>query len=259
MTKETTEFPVLSEDAAASLSLSDVQETGRAAAFAASPDDVGDEEEENMETIGMQQVSLDDQEQAAAFEGASLPHPEDLPSGTTPSSPKRFCFRCLPVTTCLLVIGLIVFAVALAARPADYASGKSRPTHSEVMAFLVRHNVSSYDDLNDSTSFQYAASQYLAEMDDRDVRLPIPLFNDHYDTDVYMYTVRYVMVLLYMSWKGSHWRTRLNFLSPLDVCEWNAISLSHANGNGNALEVGGLSCDPVSGLPIKLDLGAFMW
>lgn len=261
MTNETDDFPILSTEAAGSLSLADVPVvTGRASTVAAHGDygtDNGDVEE-NMETVDMQQVSLEDQGQAVPFEGASLPNPEDMPSSPRASSStrKRFYFRCFSATACLLVTFFIIFAVGLSVRPADDSSGSAsaRPTREQVVAFLVQHNVSTSAQLNDSTSLQYVAAQHLAELDQREVPLPVAIANDHYDRDVYMYTVRYVMVLLYMAWKGPHWRTQHDFMTPLDVCQWNAVSFSF--DTPTMLEPGGVICDPVSGLPIKLDLGA---
>ena len=258
MTNDTDDFPILSTEAAGSLSLADVPVvTGTGRSY--------DGGEDNMDTVGMQQISLEDPEQpASCYEGASLPDPDDLPSSPKASSStrKRFYFRCLSVTACLLVTFFVIFAIGLAVRPADEPSSASststtssaRPTHQQVIDFLVQHNVSSSDTLTDPKSLQYVAAQHLAEIDQGEVPLPVATSNDHYATDVYKYTMRYVMVLLYMSFKGPHWKTQHRFMTPSDVCEWNGVSFSF--DSPSVMQPGGAFCDPVSGLITKLDLGA---
>ncbi|GAX15588.1 hypothetical protein FisN_3Hh058 [Fistulifera solaris] len=253
MTNEMREFPILSAEAAGSLSLVDLPVvTGRASANS------GGDEEDNMDTVGMQQISLEDPEQAVQFEGASLPNPDELPASpvAVSSTRKRFVFRCFAATACLLVTLSIIFAIGLAVRPTNESSSSSsagpRPTQQQVISFLVDHNVSSAEKLNDPNSMQFIAAQFLADIDPRKVPLPVADSNEHYATDVYMYTVRYVMVLLYTSWKGMHWKAQHAFMSSLDVCEWSAITISF--DNPTMIEPGGVTCDPVSGLPIKLDL-----
>ncbi len=222
----------------------------------------GGDVDDHMDAVGMQQISLEDPEQAVQFEGASLPNPDDLPTSpvTASSTRKRFVFRCFATTACLLVTLSVLFAIGLAVRPANESSSSSsssanaRPTQQQVSSFLAEHNISSAEKLNDPNSMQFIAAQFLADIDPRGVPLPVADFNEHYATDVYMYTVRYVMVLLYTTWKGMHWKAQHAFMSSLDVCEWSAMTISF--DNPTMIEPGGVTCDPVSGLPIKLDLGA---
>jgi hypothetical protein len=76
--------------------------------------------------------------------------------------------------------------------------------------------------LQDPTTFQYAALDWLANEDGWWVDI------DSFPPQVFV--ERYVLALLYFSTNGTSWRKDLNFLMPTPVCDWSGVTCDASDG-----------------------------
>jgi hypothetical protein len=193
---------------------------------------------------------------ATADVGASLPDPDEIEreAGHQRSwSALRLWLVCLAVF--VLVLGIPLGIVKKKEREDENASSTpSRPSTEEVREYLVAQKVSSFADMTRNGSPQNMAVKWLSILDEASLDLPVDAITEFTG---YMFMVRYVMAVNYYAWDGDDWYTPVDFLSPKYVCNWNGYSYALDNGGGT--EIGGLHCDPVSGLPVALDLGTFLW
>ena len=112
-----------------------------------------------------------------------------------------------------------------------------------VVDFLVKHEISDFEDLQDNNSAQYHAALWLAEDDPQ--KLAVPTDTKRHDTEGYLFVARYVMALNYYAMGGEGWVDQLNFLSGEDICEWN-----------NAFLKAGVAC--LSNMPVQLFIRKFI-
>jgi hypothetical protein len=76
--------------------------------------------------------------------------------------------------------------------------------------------------LQDPTTFQYAALNWLANVDSWWV--------DVDSVPPQVFVERYVLALLFFSTNGTSWRNDLNFLSPTPVCDWSGVTCDGIDG-----------------------------
>jgi hypothetical protein len=76
--------------------------------------------------------------------------------------------------------------------------------------------------LQDRTTLQYAALDWLANMDAWEVDI------DSVPPQVFV--ERYVLALLFFSTNGPSWRKGLNFLKPTSVCDWPGVTCEGIDG-----------------------------
>jgi len=139
---------------------------------------------------------------------------------------------------------------------------KARPTLEEVVTYLS-NGVSDESVLRRSGSPQNKAARWLATEDGAAISLPKQGFerrrelHQHTDnSDAYMYVFRYVMAVNYFALDGPNWLFDMNFLTDNPICEWNQVSFGNTD-TGRVYEIGGVTCDPDTNLPIAVDLGEF--
>lgn len=128
-----------------------------------------------------------------------------------------------------------------------------RPTFDEIVDYLSK-GVSDYDDLTTLGTPQNLAARWMAEEDGLAIPLPNHVGWKHtVHRDAYMYMFRYVMALNYFALDGPNWLFDMNFLTDNPICQWNQVSFGNTD-TGRVYEIGGVTCDPDTNLPIAVDL-----
>ncbi|CAB9502108.1 serine threonine-protein kinase BRI1-like [Seminavis robusta] len=84
----------------------------------------------------------------------------------------------------------------------------------DLVALLVRADISALQDLEDPNSPQYQAADWMANEDESELDLDG-------DTNLPAITQRYVLMVFYFAMGGPNWAHGLNFLEPVNECEWN--------------------------------------
>jgi hypothetical protein len=175
---------------------------------------------------------------------------------------KRYLWTIL-IALPLVVLLIIVPAVVVSNNKKSSSSDKSnveaqsrpRPAYDDVVNFIVTNQISSESAFDDSASPQSQAATWLSQTDG--ANLPVP-DSDLLKYDAYMYMVRYVMAVNYYSLGGPNWKVQHNWLTNMDVCDWNDLvvvdSSVHRLGLRCARYVEG---DERVYLPYQLFLGKF--
>jgi hypothetical protein len=122
----------------------------------------------------------------------------------------------------------------------------------EVVAIMANLGVSTLVALQTAGTPQNRAAIWLAETDG--ANLAVPTDFDTGGVELYKYTTRYVMVVLYYSTGGdTTWQYQVGFMSSLDVCDWYGIFL-----NGSNAFLKGVNCDLQTGLITGLGISKWM-
>lgn len=96
-------------------------------------------------------------------------------------------------------------------------------TIDEIVEWMSNEDVSHRTDMETFGKPQYHAVEWLAVYDP--ANLPLPATGRDDFGDGYRYVVRYVMAVNYFALLGHLWTKNFNFLSALDVCQWNVCIL----------------------------------
>jgi hypothetical protein len=123
-----------------------------------------------------------------------------------------------------------------------------RATLADITGWLASNGASDKTALITPGTPQFMAATWLATEDKLALALPTTTSLG------YLYTTRYVMALVYYQLNGVNWDSQLKFLTEEPVCAWNGLKRAFG---GNGVEIAGLQCNSESGLPTKLDLGAY--
>jgi hypothetical protein len=146
----------------------------------------------------------------------------------------RNCFFLVVAVLLLIIVGVVVdVVVALGGKDGDPPNmaptapvikttmptmAPMAPTGSPTLAKftqlldIIRAVTSDIDLLQDRTTFQYVALDWLANVDTWEVDI------DSVPSQVFV--ERYVLALLFFSTNGRSWSNSYNFLTPASVCEW---------------------------------------
>lgn len=92
-------------------------------------------------------------------------------------------------------------------------------TVEEIIDWMSNEDVSHRTDMETVGKAQHQAVEWLALYDP--ANLPLPATGRDDFGDGYRYVVRYVMAVNYFALVGNLWPQKFNFMSDLDVCEWN--------------------------------------
>ena len=113
----------------------------------------------------------------------------------------------------LIVIISIIFGTISNKGTSPWRISKSR--FAEVKNYLVVNSISSRSKLDDKTSPQYKAAEWIADLDKYQIELPNRLHAHH------SFIERYVLAVIYFATGGEDkWTYQLNFLTPNHVCTW---------------------------------------
>jgi hypothetical protein len=191
-----------------------------------------------------------------------LPSVEEIRASLSPPSPSRKCCRIgrtgeialILLVSCLLVI-IIALSVSLPNKanqePATAATSGSTPPPSgsapppaptaprenrvdEVTDFLVSNNVTKSEDILTTGTPQHWAVNWLADQDELNVAIPGSLEG----ADGVRFVSRYVAALLYYALNGSKWSLQLNFLTKMEVCNWNELDVANQQLEGRFFRIG---------------------
>lgn len=171
-----------------------------------------------------------------------LPSVEEYKASVDHVSPRKnkkvwyLAFACT-----VLVVGVIVRSVAVSA-----VGSVEQPSRrlAAVTQFLFDNNVSNLPHLKDQTTSQHKAAAFVADGDAFRMELT--------DENANRFAERYILALIYYHTNGQNWLHRLNFLSPLDHCDW-----WHKYTSNEGKEVRqGVKCDG-DGRVIELNLGMY--
>jgi hypothetical protein len=158
---------------------------------------------------------------------------EEIISQASLKSPSRF-FQRKWIRLFLLVsaiLGVVLGSVYVAGR---LLTKRSRT--EDVIWFLVHHDISSWEALQDPKSAQHQAAIWIADHDALrlSMRHPLPFLQ------------RYALAVLYYGLGGDEaWPKDLSFLSARHVCEWNSVVESEDLGQHQLLGVH--SCEEIQG------------
>jgi hypothetical protein len=184
-------------------------------------------------------------------------------TGTMHNKKKKRYLWTILIALPLVVLLIIVPAVVVSNNKKSSSSDKSnvdtqsrpRTAYDDVVNFVVTNQISSEGAFDDTASPQSQAAMWLSQTDG--ANLPVP-DSDSSKSDAYLYMVRYVMAVNYYSLGGPNWEKQLDFLTDVDVCEWNDVVFI-----GNGVYHLGVYCVAYADgeervyLPYLLDFGKF--
>jgi hypothetical protein len=209
---------------------------------------------------------------------ASVPSPEEMRTTVTMNRDSKTSggsSRFLKLLVAAVVIAAVVVGVVIGVtsggdsndQPSPSVQGDSNPQVSnpqgsttntrkssadEVIAIMANLGVSSLVALKTLGTPQNRAAFWLAETDG--ANLVIPTDFDTGGVELYKYTTRYAMAVLYYSTGGdTTWKDQVGFMSSLDVCEWYAIFLNGSNSYRK-----GVLCEPETGFITGLGISKWM-
>jgi hypothetical protein len=212
---------------------------------------------------------------------ASVPSPEEVRNSQTEhhdSKTSGGSSRLLKLLIAAVVIAAVVVGVVMGVnsggdindQPSPSVQGDSNPQGSnpqgsipqgsitrkssaeEVIAVMANSDVSDLTVLQTAGTPQNRAAIWLAETDGANLAVPTDFGAD--GLELYKYTTRYVMVVLYYSTGGdTTWESQVGFMTSLDVCSWYA---QFNNDVGTYRK--GLLCDPETGLITGLGISKWM-
>jgi hypothetical protein len=192
-----------------------------------------------------------------ADHGSSLPTAEELRLSLPPTrkgcSKKVWGFALLAVVLIALIAGL-----ASGGGQRSQANNVNEPAArqaslSEVVDYLVATGVSSRESLTAGGSPQSMAANWLANLDGKNLKLPI---GGGSSKEGYKYVSRYVLALLWYGLNGSSWLNHYGFLSSNDECYWNS-PVPISSSVGIDFVPGGAYCDRDSLKVTAIHLGTF--
>ena len=145
-----------------------------------------------------------------------LPSVEEVKAAAAPVTQQKSCcmvfFQGLGIF--LLVAALLV---AIIVPPVVM---KKEPRHQsrwfEVVDYLETQGIATQQALADPKSPQYYAAAWIADYDG--YYMPIPTSKT--DKGLNRFVERYALAVLYYATNGPGWEYNVNFLTPVDVCNW---------------------------------------
>lgn len=170
-----------------------------------------------------------DEPTAASDAAASFPDAEEvrIDQGISSSnnvydgSKKRRRFLLLAVVVGVVVIAIIAAVVAGGndgsgqSSSATAARIKNHKRFNAIQAYVGY--LSDKNALQDATSPQYHAVQWLTDQDD--LQIDIPSTTEY--KDAFPFWQRYILAVFYYTLNGPSWSSQANFLSADSVCDWN--------------------------------------
>lgn len=88
------------------------------------------------------------------------------------------------------------------------------PRNEAAVKYLTDLGLASKDALNDPSTPQAKATNWIADEDDFDIDIPEPSSSDS------RFTERWALAVFYYSTGGDDWRYKMKFLQPVDHCNW---------------------------------------
>jgi hypothetical protein len=200
-----------------------------------------------------------DEEDVAVHD--QLPSVEEVKASMAPpKQTKNRCQKCLCIFAVLFVIAIIAVAIIvptlvltkdeynplrISSRRADvdeYNPLRISSRRADVVDYLLKLEISTEDHLSKPGTPQYDAATWIA--DDDAYYMPIPKG----DTKHSRFVERYVMAVFYYSTGGPNWSYKMNFLEPLDICNWNQDFIT---SSGSRLRLGVNACGEVGQVGIN--------
>jgi hypothetical protein len=102
----------------------------------------------------------------------------------------------------------------------------------QVQDFLVSKGISSRSDLEDTSSPQYRAAEWIADEDGLNLSMD----------DVVHFEQRYVVAVMFYDLQGENWVVPLKFLSEESICEWG-VGLTATTSRGEEQWRLGVQCN----------------
>lgn len=165
--------------------------------------------------------------------GSSLPHPQEVRTSMSSARGKTGVriYVYIAIGTIVLLSLIIGLAVGI---PKSNKSASStslsfvprKATRAQLVEYFVVHGVSPRFALEQSTSPQGMAVEWLAGRDGQNLAVPE---GDLSSSEGYALLERYVLAILYYSTNGPQWRSRTGFLSDNDVCTWAGLRYNGRN------------------------------
>jgi hypothetical protein len=144
------------------------------------------------------------------------------------------------------------FKATLTPKDITPPSNTRNSSADEVVAIMASSGVSNLVALQTPGTPQNRAAIWLAETDGANLAVPTGFGAD--GLELYKYTMRYVMVVLYYSTGGdTTWESQVGFMTSLGVCSWHAQFNNDVGSYRN-----GLLCDPETGLITGLSISKWM-
>lgn len=116
----------------------------------------------------------------------------------------------------------------------------------QTKSYLETYGLVESSALNDFSSPQYKAAKWIAERDG--YQMTVPTFPDGHKGEKYSNTrfaERYALAVFYYATGGDNWKYKLNFLQPIDHCNWKEVFI---DASGGIIHMGVTSCAQFSPL-----------
>lgn len=116
----------------------------------------------------------------------------------------------------------------------------------QTKSYLETYGLVSSAALNDFSSPQYKAAKWIAERDG--FQMAVPTFSEGHKGEKpsnTRFAERYALAVFYYATGGDNWKYNLNFLQPIDHCEWKDVFL---DPSGRIIYMGVTSCAQFSPL-----------
>ena len=158
------------------------------------------------------------------WKGASSSRNGGTVTSTTLTDRKNNKNVCRLYALLAAVVVLVFFVIIPAVVVSKNKNNKSlqdrpRPTFDEIAEYIIDQGISTVSDVWGPETPQYQAAMWL--MQDDPANVPVPTTSDISTYDGYRYMTRYVMAVNYFAFNGSNWDDDLNWMTDLDVCDWN--------------------------------------
>jgi hypothetical protein len=205
----------------------------------------------------LSEVNIDD-EPDEENKHDQLPSVEEIRASVSQQSrPSTGSRRCRigatgEIALIIIIASLLVVIIALSVsysnnvnpEPGTVDPSLTAPTASreprvdEVTDFFVNNNVTKSEDILTIGTPQHWAVHWLSDQDELNVAIPESLEGP----DGMRFVSRYVAALLYYALNGSNWSRQLNFLSKMEVCDWNELDVANQQLEGRFFRIG-IACN----------------
>jgi len=125
----------------------------------------------------------------------------------------------------------------------------NRSRYQKTIDYLVDIGISTREELEDPSSPQYQAADWIANVDEYQIALPVEVDNGSDLIPHTPFTERYALAVFYYATFGNSWKYGLKFMEAVDHCEW---FMDFITTSGSMVRMGVAQCETPSGFEDNL-------